>query len=165
MVWHLHIGSKLRFLDPPEVLSKIWAKLVKKFKPPERPLLEVRRFFQWCQGMSLGILKRFREKKVQFFFRDFHFCSNIERLLQLWSVCGEFYRKTHTHTKLHAITQFPIFSIHNSHGKGSLCLEELPMAIRPAPHQTDTVQFHLIKKIHQICQDFIRSYSAAIKQT
>ena len=83
MVWHLHIGSKLRFLDPPEVLSKIWANLVKKFKPPERPLLEVRRFFQWCQGMSLGILKRFREKKVQFFFRDFNFDGNIQRLLLL----------------------------------------------------------------------------------
>ena len=47
-----------------------------------RPLLEVRRFFQWCQGMSLGILKRFREKKVQFFFRDFNFGGNIQRLLQ-----------------------------------------------------------------------------------
>ena len=40
---------------------------MKKFKPPEWPLLEVRRFFQWCQGMTLGILKRFREKKYIFF--------------------------------------------------------------------------------------------------
>ena len=54
---------------------------MKKFKPPERPLLEVRRFFQWCQGMSLGILKRFREKNVQFFFRDFNSGANIQRLL------------------------------------------------------------------------------------
>ena len=81
MVWHLHIGSKLRFLDPPEVLSKIWANLVKKFKPPEQPLLEVRRFFKWCQGMSLGILKRFREKNAQFFFCDFNFGWKIQRLL------------------------------------------------------------------------------------
>ena len=78
MVWHLHIRSKLRFLDPPEVRSQIWANLVKKFKAPEWPLLEVRRFFQRCQGMSLGILKRFREKKVQFFFRDFNFGANIQ---------------------------------------------------------------------------------------
>ena len=48
-------------------MSKIWANLVKKFKPPEWPLLEVRRFFHWRQGMSLGILKRFREKNPPFF--------------------------------------------------------------------------------------------------
>ena len=81
MVWHLHIRSKLRSIDPPEVLSQIWPNLVKKFKPPERPLLEVRRFFQWCQGMSLGILKRFREKNAQIFFRDFNFGWKIQRLL------------------------------------------------------------------------------------
>ena len=32
--------------------------------------------------MSLGILKRFREKNVQFFFRDFNSGANIQRLLQ-----------------------------------------------------------------------------------
>ena len=80
MVWHLQIGSKLWFLDSPEVLSKIWENLVKKFKPPERPLLEVRRFFLWCQGMSLGILKRFR-KKIVHFFLDLNFGWNIQRLL------------------------------------------------------------------------------------
>ena len=37
--------------------------------------------FQWCQGMSLGILKRFREKNAQFFFRDFNFGWKIQRLL------------------------------------------------------------------------------------
>ena len=42
---------------------------VKKFEPPEWPLLEVRRFFQWCQGMPLGVLMRFQEKKDDFFFR------------------------------------------------------------------------------------------------
>ena len=30
MVWHLHIGIKLRSLEPPEVLSQIWPDLVKK---------------------------------------------------------------------------------------------------------------------------------------
>ena len=85
MVWHLHIRSKLMSLDPPEVLSQIWPNLVKKFKPPEWPLLEVRRFFQWCQRMSLGILKRFREKNAQFFFRDFNFGWKIQRLLQMYS--------------------------------------------------------------------------------
>ena len=34
--------------------------------------------------MSLGILKRFHEKKVQFFFRDFNFGPRFERLL-LWA--------------------------------------------------------------------------------
>ena len=32
--------------------------------------------------MSLGILKRFREKNAQFFFRDFNFVRKIQRLLQ-----------------------------------------------------------------------------------
>ena len=82
MVRHLHIGPKMSSLEPPEDLSQIWSNSVEKFEPPEQPLLEVRRFFQWCQGMSLGILKRFREKKVQFFFRDFNFGGNIQRLLQ-----------------------------------------------------------------------------------
>ena len=79
MVWHLHIGLKLRSLEPPEVLSRIWTDLVKKLKPPERPLLEVRRFFQWCQGMSLGILKRFWEKKVNLFFWLCSLCPRFQR--------------------------------------------------------------------------------------
>ena len=58
----------MRSLEPPEVLSQIRPDLVKKLKPPEWPLLEVRRFFEWCQGMSLGILGRFREKNCNFFF-------------------------------------------------------------------------------------------------
>ena len=80
MVWHLHIGLKLRSLEPPEVLSQIWPDLVKKLKPPERPLLEVRRFFQWCQGMSLGILKRFWEKKVNFLFDFVAFVPDFQDL-------------------------------------------------------------------------------------
>ena len=73
MVWHLHIGPKMSSVEPPEVLSQIWSNSVEKFEPPERPLLEVRRFFQWCQEMHLGILRKFQAKKVQIFFWDFNF--------------------------------------------------------------------------------------------
>ena len=83
MVWHLNIGSKMRLLGPPEALSQIWANSLKKFKAPEQPLLEVRRFFQWCQGMSLGILKRFREKKVKYFFQDFDWLDYSETSLKV----------------------------------------------------------------------------------
>ena len=89
MVWHLHIGLKLRSLEPPEVLSEISPDLLKKLKPPEWPLLEVRRFSQWCQGMSQGIIRRFREKNPQFFFRLCSSCFNFQRphLLFLTLVC------------------------------------------------------------------------------
>ena len=83
MVWHLHIGFKLRSLETSEVLSQIWPDLVKNFKPPEQPLLEVRRIFQWCQGMSLGILRRFREKNCNFFFRLWNSCCKFGRLLHI----------------------------------------------------------------------------------
>ena len=81
MVRHLHIGPKTSSLEPPEVLSQIWSNSVEKFEPPERPLLEVRRFFQWCQEMPLGILMRFQSKKVQYFFQDFNFGWTFQRLL------------------------------------------------------------------------------------
>ena len=46
--------------------------VARKFsKCPEWPLLEVRRFFQWFQELSLGILRRFQEKKVHYFFSRF----------------------------------------------------------------------------------------------
>ena len=82
MVWHLHFGWKLRSLGPSEVLTQIYQNSVQKFQPPEWPLLEVRRFFQWFQELSLGILRRFQEKKVHYFFRDFNFCPKFRRLLQ-----------------------------------------------------------------------------------
>ena len=82
MVRHLHIGPKMSSLEPPEDLSQIWSNSVEKFEPPEQPLLEVRRFFQWCQEMPLGILMRFQAKKVQYFFWDFNFCWTFQRLLQ-----------------------------------------------------------------------------------
>ena len=63
MVWHLHIGPKMSSLEPPEVLSQIWSNSVEKCEPTERPLLEVSRFFQWCQETPLGILRRFHTKK------------------------------------------------------------------------------------------------------
>ena len=81
MVWHLHFGWKLRSLGPSEVLTQIYQNSVKKFQPPEWPLLEVRRFFQWFQELSLGILRRFQEKKGHYFFRDFNFCPKFGRLL------------------------------------------------------------------------------------
>ena len=59
MVWHLHIGPKMSPLETPEVFAHIWSNSVEKFEALEWPLLEVRRFFQWCQEMSLGILGRF----------------------------------------------------------------------------------------------------------
>ena len=83
MVWHLHIGWKLRSLEPPEVLTQIWQDLVKKLRPPEWPLLEVWRFFQWCQGMSRGIQRRFREKNCNFFFRVWNFVPTSQRNLLL----------------------------------------------------------------------------------
>ena len=79
MKWNLHIGLKLRSLEPPEVLNQIWPDLVKKLKPPERPLWEGRRFFQWWEGMSLGILKRFWEKKVNLFFWLCSLCPRFQR--------------------------------------------------------------------------------------
>ena len=81
MVWHLYIGWKMRSLEPPEVLTQIYQNSVKKFDPPEWPLLEVRRFFQWIQEMSLGILRRFQEKKVHYFFRVCNFGPTFGRLL------------------------------------------------------------------------------------
>ena len=36
--------------------------------------------------MVSGILKRFREKNLQFFFQDFNSGANIQRLFQLWVV-------------------------------------------------------------------------------
>ena len=81
MVWHLHIGWKLRSLETLEVLTQIYPNSVKKFEPLERPLLEVRRFFQWCQGMPLGVLMRFQERKDNFFFRVWNFCATFRRLL------------------------------------------------------------------------------------
>ena len=60
-------------------------------------------------------------------------------------------RHIHTYqtSLLHALTKYRIFSIQNSHYKGSLCLDELPMEAEPAPHQTDKVQFHLNGKFKQ----------------
>ncbi len=83
MVRHLHIGWQLRCLGPSKVLTQIYKNSVKKLKPPEWPLLEVRRFFQWCQEMSLGILRRFQGKKVHYFFRVCNFGPTFGRLLQL----------------------------------------------------------------------------------
>ena len=69
----------MRSPEPPEVLTQIYQNSVKKFDPPEWPLLEVRRFFQWIQEMSLGILRRFQEKKVHYFFRVCNFGPKIGR--------------------------------------------------------------------------------------
>ena len=62
-------------------MSKIGQNPQRNFEPPEWPPSEVREVFQWCQEMSLGVLKRFQEKKEQFFFRDFNFGRRFERLL------------------------------------------------------------------------------------
>ena len=100
MVWHLHIGWKLRCLGPPEVLTQIYHNSVKKFEPQFWPPLEVRRFFQWYQEMVLGILKRFQGKKLHYFFRDFNFGWTFQRLLQDRE-------KNHTQTFV-SVDHFPV---------------------------------------------------------